>query len=227
MTDAARRDYSWSVPNRRFIDSGLYLPSMHSEGIDAIAIIIDTSASLPGETLALFWAEVREISAELQPDSIFVLQVDAVLQDAAEYSAGELPDSITIKGRGGTDFQPGFAWLHDQGVRPSCCLYLTDMECDSYPETEPPLSRGLGRLGTPTPRSIPRALGRAHRHRTGMTPRLVAAGRRPGGMQRAIGFTTREQSVLDSSRGVHTDRDHIRVVILLMVDRGREVTQQP
>ena len=30
MTDAARRDYSWSVPNRRFIDSGLYLPSMHS-----------------------------------------------------------------------------------------------------------------------------------------------------------------------------------------------------
>ena len=138
MTDAARRDYSWSVPNRRFIDSGLYLPSMHSEGIDAIAIIIDTSGSLPGETLALFWAEVREIAAELQPDSIHVLQVDAVLQDAAEYPAGELPDSITIKGRGGTDFRPGFAWLHEHGVRPGCCLYLTDMECDSYPEAAPP-----------------------------------------------------------------------------------------
>ena len=137
MTDAARRDYSWSVPNRRFIDSGLYLPSMHSQGIDAIAIIIDTSASLPGETLARFWAEVRKIAADLQPDSIYVLQVDAVLQDAAQYPAGELPDSITIKGRGGTDFRPGFAWLHEQGVRPGCCLYLTDMECDSYPEAEP------------------------------------------------------------------------------------------
>ena len=137
VTDAAHRDYSWSVPNRRFIDSGLYLPSMHSEGIDAIAIIIDTSASLPRETLAQFWAGVREIAAELQPDSIFVLQVDAVLQDAAEYSVGGLPDSITIKGRGGTDFRPGFAWLHEQGVRPGCCLYLTDMECDSYPEAEP------------------------------------------------------------------------------------------
>ena len=88
--------------------------------IDAIAIIIDTSASLPGETLALFWAEVREIAAELQPDSIYVLQVDAVLRDAAQYPAGELPDSITIKGRGGTDFRPGFAWLHEQGVRPGC-----------------------------------------------------------------------------------------------------------
>ena len=137
MTDAARRDYSWSVPNRRFIDSGLYLPSMHSQGIDTIAIIIDTSASLPGETLARFWAEVREITAELQPESIYVLQVDAVLQDAAQYPAGELPDRIAIKGRGGTDFRPGFAWLHEHGVHPNCCLYLTDMECDSYPETEP------------------------------------------------------------------------------------------
>ena len=138
MTDAARRDYSWSVPNRRFIDSGLYLPSMHSQGIEAIAIIIDTSASLPGETLARFRAEVCEIAFELQPESIYVLQVDAVLQDAARYSAGDLPNNIAIKGRGGTDLRPGFAWLHEQGVRPSCCLYLTDMECDSYPETEPP-----------------------------------------------------------------------------------------
>ena len=61
-----------------------------------------------------------------------------MLQDAAQYPAGELPDSITIKGRGGTDFRPGFAWLHEQGVHPNCCLYLTDMECDSYPEAEPP-----------------------------------------------------------------------------------------
>ena len=149
MTDAARRDYSWSVPNRRFIDSGLYLPSMHSQGIDTIAIIIDTSASLPGETLALFWAEVREIAADLQPDSIYVLQVDAVLQDAAEYPAGDLPDSITIKGRGGTDFRPGFAWLHEHGVRPSCCLYLTDMECDSFSRDRAPISCGLGASGDP------------------------------------------------------------------------------
>ena len=40
--------------------------------------------------------------------------------------------------RGGTDFRPGFAWLHEHGVHPGCCLYLTDMECDSYPEAAPP-----------------------------------------------------------------------------------------
>ena len=148
---------------------------MHSQGIDTIAIIIDTSASLPGETLARFWAEVREITAELQPDSIYVLQVDAVLQDAAEYPAGELPDSITIKGRGGTDFRPGFAWLHEQGVRPGCCLYLTDMECDSYPEAEPGYPVIFCNWGAPAGDKEPRALGRAHRHRTSLIPRAAPA----------------------------------------------------
>ena len=35
------------------------------------------------------------------------------------------------------DFRPGFAWLEEQGKQPGVCLYLTDMECSSNPETEP------------------------------------------------------------------------------------------
>ena len=42
-----------------------------------------------------------------------------------------------IRGRGGTDFRPGFAWLDEHDIRPGVCLYFTDMECSSYPETEP------------------------------------------------------------------------------------------
>ena len=137
MTDAARRDYSWNLPNRRFIDSGLYLPSIRSEGIDAIAVIVDTSGSLPATTLAEFWSELREVAAEIAPERVIVLQVDAALQDAAEYTADDLPDEIALKGRGGTDFRPGFAWLDEQDIRPGVCLYFTDMECSSYPEAEP------------------------------------------------------------------------------------------
>ena len=137
MTDAARSDYSWSLPNRRFIDSGLYLPSIRSEGIDTVAVIIDTSGSVGAQALAAFWTEVREIATELQPESVIVLQVDAALQDAAEYAPGDLPEQITIKGRGGTDFRPGFAWLEEQGTTPSLCLYFTDMDCDRYPDMEP------------------------------------------------------------------------------------------
>ena len=137
MTDAVKSDYSWSQPNRRFIDSGLYLPSIRSEGIDTIAVIVDTSGSLPAGTLAEFWAEVREIASELQPERVIVLQVDAAVQDATEYAASDLPDEIAIRGRGGTDFRPGFAWLEEHDIRPGVCLYLTDMLCSSYPEDEP------------------------------------------------------------------------------------------
>ena len=137
MTDAAKRDYSWSAPNRRLIDSGLYLPSIRSEGIDTIAVIIDTSGSLPAQTLVGFWAELCEIAAEIRPERVIVLQVDAALQDAAEYTADDLPEEIALKGRGGTDFRPGFEWLDEQGIQPAVCLYFTDMECSSYPESQP------------------------------------------------------------------------------------------
>ena len=137
MTDAAKSDYSWSLPNRRFIDSGLYLPSIRSEGIEIIAFIIDVSRSLPTPTLAEFWGVLREVATEIRPERVIVLQVDTILQDVAEYAADDLPDEIVVKGRGGTDYRPGFAWLDDQGIRPGVCLYFTDMECSDYPETEP------------------------------------------------------------------------------------------
>ena len=138
MTDAANSDYSWSLPNRRFIDSGLYLPSIRSEGMETIAVIVDTSGSLPAETLAAFWAELREVAAEIRPESVVVLQVDAAVQDDAQYAPDELPEEIVVKGRGGTDFRPGFEWLDEQGIQPAVCLYFTDMECSRYPDAEPP-----------------------------------------------------------------------------------------
>ena len=63
---------------------------------------------------------------------------NAAVQDAAEYAPDDLPDEIALKGRGGTDFRPGFEWLDEQGIQPGVCLYFTDMECSSYPEAEPP-----------------------------------------------------------------------------------------
>jgi len=137
MTDTARHDYRWSVPNRRFIDAGLYLPSIRSEGIETIAFIIDVSGSLATATLAEFWAELRGVAAEIRPERVIVLQVDTVLQDVAEYAAADLPDAIAVRGRGGTDYRPGFAWLDERGIEPGVCLYFTDLECSHYPETEP------------------------------------------------------------------------------------------
>ena len=138
MVDTVKRDYSWSVPNRRFIDGGLYMPSIRSEGTESIAVI-DTSGSIwcRPKILESFWSEVRRIMLEIQPQEVIVLQVDTLLQDVAEYSYSDLPDAIELKGGGGTDFRPGFAWLEEQGKQPGVCLYLTDIECSSWPGMEP------------------------------------------------------------------------------------------
>ena len=137
MTEAADDDYSWSLPNRRHIDAGLYLPALHSEGVETIAVIVDTSSSVDGDALARFWTEARAIASDLEAQNVVVVQVDCMVQDARTYAFGELPDEIAVRGRGGTDFRPGFAWLEEQGIRPACCLYFTDMICDRYPDTEP------------------------------------------------------------------------------------------
>ena len=151
MTDTGKRDYSWSVPNRRFIDSGLYLPSIRSEGMDAIAVIVDSSRSVDSDTLAVFWTHIRHVAAEIEPERVIVLQVDAELQDEQHYHPHELPLRIDIKGRYGTDFRPGFARLAELGIRPAVCLYFTDMECEDYPETQPDFPVLWCNFGPPPP----------------------------------------------------------------------------
>ncbi len=151
MTDTAKRDYTWSRPNRRFIDSGLYLPAMHSEAMGTIVILLDTSGSIYShlELLASFWTEVCEVAHELNPERVIVLQVDTRITDVAEYAGEDLPEELEAKGGGGTDFRPGFAWLDAEGIEPACCLYFTDMECSSYPETEPPFDVLFCNYGPP------------------------------------------------------------------------------
>ena len=80
---------------------------------------------------------MRELATETRPEIVVVLQVDAAMQDAANYATHDLPDEIALKGRGGTDFRPGLEWLDEHGIQPGVCIYFTDMECSSYLETEP------------------------------------------------------------------------------------------
>ena len=117
MTDAASHDFSLSVPNRRLIDGDLYLPSIRSEGIETIAFIIDVSSSLATETLAEFWAELREVAAEIRPESVIIPQVDTVLKDVAEYAADGLPDQIAGQGSGRHRLPPGLPMARRAGHR--------------------------------------------------------------------------------------------------------------
>jgi len=59
LEQTARNDYSWQVPNRRYIQQGLYLPTLYSTSEGGhIVVFVDTSGSIGGEEIAQFAGEL-------------------------------------------------------------------------------------------------------------------------------------------------------------------------
>jgi predicted metal-dependent peptidase len=126
-------DYRWMPPNRRYIASGLYLPSGKRRGLGEIVIAVDTSGSIGKLELVQFAGEISAISEEAQPEAIHVVYCDAAVQSTQEFTASE-PVRLEPKGGGGTDFRPAFEWVEKNDIAPVCLIYLTDLCCHSFPE---------------------------------------------------------------------------------------------
>ncbi len=129
-------DYRFCPPNRRHVHAGLYLPSIHREGLGPIVIGVDTSGSIGRAELQQFADEIAAIADQSQPEVIHVVFCDAAVQAMQEFSSSE---TITLKpkGSGGTDFRPVFEWVEENDVRPVCLIYLTDLCCSGYPDSPP------------------------------------------------------------------------------------------
>ena len=126
-------DYRWTPPNRRYIASGLYLPSVERQGVGEIVIAVDTSGSIGKLELEQFAGEISAISEEAQPEAIHVVYCDAAVQCAQQFGPSE-PVRLEPRGGGGTDFRPAFDWVSENNIAPVCFIYLTDLCCHSYPE---------------------------------------------------------------------------------------------
>lgn len=130
-------DSTWSKPNRRYVASGIYLPSMEHQNDAEIAVVIDTSGSIGPQEFAAFLGEINEITSVIRPKAVHVIQCDAAVADYECLDAGE-PISATIKGRGGTSFVPPFVFLKERGIVPNCLVYFTDMYGDfPHPDLAP------------------------------------------------------------------------------------------
>lgn len=130
----ARNDYSWSPPNRRFIHLGLYLPGLRSQEIDQVTIAVDTSGSIRQAQVNEFAAELSGILDDFPQTSITVIYCDAKVTEVENFTHQDLPLKLHPKGGGGTDFRPPFTWVEDHGVNPVCFVYLTDGECNRFPD---------------------------------------------------------------------------------------------
>jgi predicted metal-dependent peptidase len=132
ITARTPSDYRWSPPNRRYLASGLYLPSVERAGLGTIVIGVDTSGSIGEDELEQFAGEISAISDEAQPEAIHVVFCDAAVQSSQQFGPSE-PIHLGPKGGGGTDFRPVFEWVDANQIAPVCLIYLTDLCCHSYP----------------------------------------------------------------------------------------------
>lgn len=137
IEQSARSDYSWVSPNRRYIHQELYLPSLQNQELSTIVVAVDTSGSIEPAELAQFSAEVSDIM-ERYPATLHVIYCDAKISGYDVFSRCDLPVALRPKGGGGTDFRPVFDLVAKNGLMPSCLIYLTDLECLSYPDQPPP-----------------------------------------------------------------------------------------
>ncbi|HZR47018.1 MAG TPA: VWA-like domain-containing protein, partial [Candidatus Manganitrophaceae bacterium] len=131
----ARRDYSWSVPNRRYLAQGLYLPAVRSEEMPPIVVAVDTSGSIGKKELSSFSSEIAAIVSETRPETTHVLYCDAKIHRTEEFGPDDLIELKPIGG-GGTDFRPAFTWVDENRVTLACMIYLSDLE-GSFPERPP------------------------------------------------------------------------------------------
>ena len=132
-----KTDFTWIRPNRRFISTGLYLPSLHNPALEEVAIITDTSGSILDDVLTQFTSETSAILRDLNPEKIHFLQCDAEVNEVTEYTRESLPLKVTYQGRGGTAFRPAFDYINEHMPQVRCAVYLTDLCSDDFGD-EPP-----------------------------------------------------------------------------------------
>jgi predicted metal-dependent peptidase len=127
MTESAAADYSYLRPSRRFIGSGLYLPSLRSDALGGLAIGFDTSGSMGQKECDQIAAELRAIVDDLQPAFVEVVYCDYDVTHTERFERDEVL-ALHPRGGGGTRFQPVFKHFAETGERYAGLIYFTDME---------------------------------------------------------------------------------------------------
>lgn len=149
IKNAARSDYSWTLPNPRYLHQNIYFPSLKNCELEELAVAIDTSGSISQQEIDRFLGEVEAIIS-MNPSRVHLLGCDMQLQTVQVYERGEGTHRVSLSGGGGTDYRPVFEYLDKHRISPACLVYLTDLECLGYPDDTPEYPVLWARVGDTT-----------------------------------------------------------------------------
>lgn len=136
MTDMVKSDYTWSRPNRRFLASGLYMPSKGNQPtMGEVVLQIDVSGSVSQKEIEYYNGHIKRITEVCNPTKVHVLYTDSEVLRHDEFEQGD-EVNIEFYSGGGTCMESGFKYLMDKGIDPSVVVTLTDAY-DCYSEAPP------------------------------------------------------------------------------------------
>lgn len=137
FNERARTSYNWGRPNRALMPRGIRMPSMSEPSLGAVAIFLDTSASMSQDALATLGGVMSDIFKALKPSAVIVIHCDSDIQKVERWTPETLGDfELVATGRGGTDLRPPFDWIEDNDEHPAVALYMTDLDGPA-PDIEP------------------------------------------------------------------------------------------
>lgn len=134
-----KNDYCWMRPNRRFVSSGIVMPSLYSKNCGLIVVARDTSGSCCGEGVQeQFASEVSDILSSVNPEKVIVIDCDAEVANVQELEPDDMPfpGLMEFGGGGGTSFAPPFNYVREEGLEPIVMIYLSDFY-GAVPTEEP------------------------------------------------------------------------------------------
>jgi len=129
LTEASAADYTYRRPSRRFIGSGMYLPSLYSDALGGLVIGFDTSGSMSQGDCNQVAAEIQAIVDDLSPAFVEVIYCDSTVTATERFDQGDII-KLSPKGGGGTRFKPVFEHIGRADDRYCGLVYFTDMEGD-------------------------------------------------------------------------------------------------
>jgi predicted metal-dependent peptidase len=139
---SGRDQSSWRRPNRRFLSTDTYMPSLVSERVGHLVIGIDTSGSIGGPELSRFLTEVTEIANRVNPDKVDLLYWDYNVAGHEEYDSFTLPNLVNStkpRGGGGTDPTCVGSYLAEKKINPECIIMLTDGYIGNWGQWDVPI----------------------------------------------------------------------------------------
>jgi len=129
-TQCSGHDMStWRKVNRRFVSSGVYLPSHISESVGRVLVGVDTSGSVGAEELRDFLSEVSGIAKQVSPELLDLVYWDSNVAAHEKYAIHELDglmSSTRPKGGGGTAPSCVTSHMREHNIKPECAIILTD-----------------------------------------------------------------------------------------------------